>query len=225
MKMRVWNLLFAGLFLILIFPFVFASEHVLTDQEKVDEAYQCLNDKVVGNCDSLSLGEKTFSLLAINKCNSELISDSEIVGSEERCWPSGNCGVKETAQAVIALDNSGSNTDDARDWLLNQNAIPGDIEWFLQIDALNASTCSLKYSSASYSVDILETDSQNPPTQHLLESSVTIVFPLQISPEEQISPPLSKHVSKTFCVLQHLNNPGHEYSFSKLPWQLAPDIQ
>lgn len=154
--MRVWNLLFVGLFLILILPFVFASEHVSTDQEKVDEAYQCLNDKVVGNCDSLSLGEKTFSLLAINKCNSELISDSETVGSEERCWPSGNCNVKETAQAVIALDNVGSNTDDARDWLLNQNAIPGDIEWFLQIDALNASTCSLKYSSASYSVDILE---------------------------------------------------------------------
>ena len=134
---RALSLLFVGLFLILILPFIFATEHDLTDQEKVAEAYQCLTDKVVGNCDSLSLEEKTFSVLAINECNVELISDSENNGE---CWPSGNCNVKATAQAILALDNSGSNKDAAKDWLLGQEAIPGNVEWFLEIDTLNVST-------------------------------------------------------------------------------------
>jgi hypothetical protein len=149
---RALSLLFVGLFLILIMPFVFAEDE-LTEQEKVDEAYQCLTDKVTGNCDSLSLEQKTFSLLAINQCRSELVSDSQNGGE---CWPSGNCGVKETAQAIIALDNSGSGATDAKDWLLNQEAIPGNVEWFLEVDTLNISTCSVAYSGTEYNFDVLE---------------------------------------------------------------------
>ena len=148
------SLLFVGIFLILILPFAFADEHNLLDSEKVAKAYSCLTEKVVGNCEDLSLEEKTFSLLAINKCSSELISDSENSGE---CWPSGNCKVLETAQAIIALDNFGSGTDKAKDWLLNQEAIPGNVEWFLEIDTLNVSTCSVTHASgSSYNFNILE---------------------------------------------------------------------
>jgi len=153
MKGKRWILLFVGLFLILITPFIFTTEHDLSEQVKVDRAYQCLENKVLGNCVSMSLEEKTFSLLAINQCGDELINESE---TDRLCWPSGNCGIKETAQAIIALDNAGLNTDNARNWLLGQGKIPRDVEWFLEVDTLDPTICSVTYSGNTHLFSILE---------------------------------------------------------------------
>jgi hypothetical protein len=141
------------IFLILIsFSFLQAQVSSEEEEEKIDNAYSCLADKVEGECSSLSLEEKTFSLLAINECKEEVIADS----SNEECWPDGSCRLKETAQAVLALDSAGANTDDAQQWLLSQNRTPSDLIWYLQIESNEQTTCSIEYTGFSNTINIGE---------------------------------------------------------------------
>lgn len=158
MGKRAWGLLFVSILLILTASFILADSHDLTEQEKIDDAYQCLEDKTEDKCDSLSTEEKIFSLLAIGECQSELLSASR---NDGECWPkgvTGACDIKTTAQAVIALDNVNADVDSAKDWLKSQKTIPGDIEWFLEIDTQNASSCAITYSSSgqTFNENILE---------------------------------------------------------------------
>jgi hypothetical protein len=139
------------IFLIFIsFSLLQAQVNSTEEQQKIDKAYSCLIDKVEGNCDSLTTEEKIFSLLAINECKQEVIADS----SNEECWPSGNCRLKTTAQAVLALDNVGANTDEAQQWLLSQNRTPFELIWYLQIESSESSQCSLDYGGSSYPINI-----------------------------------------------------------------------
>jgi len=129
---------------LLIFLFVLIlSMFFVTAQNKTDvdkEAYDCLEDKVQGNCDSLSFEEQIFSLLAIGECKDEVLDDSNYMSD-----------TKLTAQAIWALDNAGINTDDADEWLLSQNMTPDDMDWLLQIESTDATTCSITYGGAIYS--------------------------------------------------------------------------
>lgn len=122
------------------------------EQQKIDEAYSCLEDKIEGNCESLPTEEKIFSLLAINECKAEIIDDS----SDEGCWPSGDCSLKTTAQAVLALDNVGANTDKAQQWLLSQNRTPSELTWYLQIESSELTTCGISYTGFSSTIEITE---------------------------------------------------------------------
>jgi len=122
------------------------------EQEKVNNAYQCLEEKVEGNCDSLSTEEKIFSLLAINECKAEVITDS----SDEGCWPADSCRLKTTAQAVLALNSVGANTDKAQQWLLSQNKTPSELIWYLQIESSNQTTCEIEYAGVSRPIEIAE---------------------------------------------------------------------
>lgn len=140
--------------LIISLSFVIAQDdETATDQEKVDEAYSCLREKIdERTCSELSLEEKIFSLLAVNKCKTE-IQDSE---DADDCWPDGNCNIKSTAQAILALDNVGVNTDDAEAWLLLQEAIPREMNWYIQIESDGETTCTIYYDEGDYSVSIGE---------------------------------------------------------------------
>jgi hypothetical protein len=129
-----------------------AQENPTEEQDKVNDAYQCLEDKIEGKCDSLTTEEKIFSLLAINKCKTEVIADS----SNDECWPSGNCKLKTTAQAVLALDNVGVNTDEAQQWLLSQSRAPSELIWYLQIESDEQTTCTIGYTGFSSTITILE---------------------------------------------------------------------
>ncbi len=139
-------------FLLLQFSLVSAAEND-TEQTKVDRAYSCLSDKVSGKCSSLSLEEKTFSVLSLNQCKSELLSDSSNSGE---CWSSSSCTVKDTAQAVLALSKKGTNTDKAQNWLLSQNTTPSEILWYLEIEASEATSCTISYGSSLYTININE---------------------------------------------------------------------
>lgn len=123
-----------------------------TNNDKINSAYQCLGDKIENQtCDSLSTQEKTFSLLSVGECRSELLEDSN--SGENECWPSGSCDLMSTSQAVLALGSSDS--DDARDWIISQNKTASEIEWFLQIDSnAETSSCDIAYDSNEYSVEI-----------------------------------------------------------------------
>ncbi len=139
-----------GVFLIFL---IFASlsflhaQTITNETEKVDQAYQCLSDLIEEKiCESLSTEEKIFSLLALDECETEVTEDS----SGEECWPAGNCQLKMTAQAVLALDNVNQNTDSAQTWLLSQNRTPPELVWYLQIESSEATTCSISYRQQKY---------------------------------------------------------------------------
>ena len=135
------------LIIILIISLIFIPL-IIADEvdDKINNAYSCLEDKVKGNCNSLSYEEKIFSLLAIEECKDEVIADS----SNNKCWPKSGCKIKTTAQAVLALDNVGFNLTDATTWLLSQNAIPLGIEWYLEIESTEATTCTITYNDNSF---------------------------------------------------------------------------
>lgn len=148
------KVLFVVALLFLIFLTSFAlSENQTTEEEKINKAYQCLEDKVEGKCSSLSSEEKIFSLWAINECKTEVVDDS---ADDEKCWPSSSCNIKTTAQAILALDNTNSDTGKAQDWLLSQNTTPSGITWYLEIEGSGVTGCSISYSGSSYNINIGE---------------------------------------------------------------------
>jgi hypothetical protein len=123
----------------------------------VDKAYQCLEDKVddADNCGDLALEEQIFSLLAIGgaDCRSEVQDASD----NDECWPDGNCNIKTTAQAILALSRSSGSlsTGQAEDWLAEQNtSASSDLTWFLEIDSNQATTCSISYSGQNHNLKI-----------------------------------------------------------------------
>lgn len=140
---------FVILFLMLILSAFVSAE---TNQSVDDKGYSCLLAKVGDSCASLSTEEKTFSLLALGKCKTELLADS----SSNQCWPKTGCKVKATSQAILALSQIGSNTSKAENWLTSQNKTFPDIEWFLQIDSANATSCTATYSGTARQFSINE---------------------------------------------------------------------
>ena len=141
------------LIIISIFPLSSAVINATLEKQKINEAYTCLKGKVNTSCDTLTAEERIFSLLAVNQCRTELLSDSF---NEGECWPTGNCRLKTTAQAVIALDNSGSGYQKAQSWLLNQSVGSGDLAWFLEIESPQATSCTISYADLSFNLDIGE---------------------------------------------------------------------
>ena len=108
------GIILSVLILLIIAPFVVA-------QTEAENAVTCLENKVQDKtCDTLSLEEKTFSLLALQQCETELLSDSK---NNYECWPKSDCSIKQTAQAVFALDSVGTSTTSAKNWLLNQTML------------------------------------------------------------------------------------------------------
>ena len=148
--------LFLFIFLIfIIFPLASAALNETQERIKIDKAYNCLENKVntTERCSALTTEEKVFSLLAVGECEAELISDSSNNGE---CWPSSNCRIKTTSQAILALENTGTNTEKAQSWLLNQTRATTDLTWFLEIESPQTASCTVGYSGLSFNVDISE---------------------------------------------------------------------
>lgn len=152
----------AILFLIMFISFVFSEDNLTNtdsgsslseDDEKVNDAYACLENKVSGKCAALSSEEKIFTLLAIGKCKDEVIADA----LSDECWPSSKCEIKRTAQAILALDKSTTyDTNPAQEWLLTQQGSPEDVDWYLQIESDSETTCTITYDGLSHTLDLDE---------------------------------------------------------------------
>ena len=133
--------------IVLFLPFILGAEG---DAEKIALANSCLKDKIdQKKCEFLSIEDKIFSVLAINECNSELRDES----FENECWPSGNCETLTTAKAILALEKN-TNTNKAEDWLISQNATASTMQWFLQIDSIEETLCTITYGGSSYTTTI-----------------------------------------------------------------------
>jgi hypothetical protein len=77
-----------GVFFVLLLLLVFLVLSAFTvraaNETNADvKAYACLENKVKDQCSTLSTEEKIFSLLTIERCKAELLSDS----LAEECWP------------------------------------------------------------------------------------------------------------------------------------------
>jgi len=132
-------------------PFIISQENS-EEEAKVTKAYQCLDNKINNSCSQLTLEQQIFSMLAIGKCSSELKASSK----NNECWPNSSCRIKTTAQAILALSNMETDTSKAEQWLLSQNKTASDLEWYLQIEALNSTKCDISYGSSIYSINIGE---------------------------------------------------------------------
>ncbi len=95
--------------------------------------------------------------MAVGECKSELLEDS----SGNECWPGGSCNIKTTAQAIFALSNVNSNTDDAEEWLLSKEISPRDMKWYLQIESSEQTSCVVSYAGSSYNLEISEDKTLN----------------------------------------------------------------
>ena len=137
-----------ALFVIIILSLIFIVPFIFAAQDKIDNAYSCLQQKIADKtCIQLSTQEKIFSSLALGKCNSELRAEA----TNEMCWPDSGCNLKTTAQATLALQSSLG-----KDWILSKKAAPSDLTWYLQIEPDSASTCTISYGGNDYAVQIGE---------------------------------------------------------------------
>lgn len=153
------------LILALVLPIILAADDATstdssaidTTQENVDKAYTCLESQIdeIG-CEELSPTQKIFSLMATGKCLNNVLSDSK----NNLCWPSDNCDIKTTSQAVLALTRASTSTADAQEWLLAKNDTPEDVDWYLQIESTEESECEIKYSTGGKFSIKVKTDKQ-----------------------------------------------------------------
>ena len=129
---------------VLIALLILNASFIFAQDEAVDtKAYKCLTNKVVGNCDSLSSEDRIFSLLAIGQCKDEVLEDAKY-----------KTDTKSTAQAILALSKAKLDTTDAELWLLNQNMTAPNIDWFLQIESNEETSCSITYAGSPHSITI-----------------------------------------------------------------------
>lgn len=155
MKKGLWLLLFLCLWM----PLVAAAEND-TEESKIDQAFQCLettlNNKTVS---TLSLQESLFSILALGdntRAVQKLDSENRSVTTNQTCWPRASCTVKETAQALLAYQTLGRNTDKIENYLLSKSGPTTGLNWFILIDIENraAASCRLQYGSVERTIAI-----------------------------------------------------------------------
>jgi len=146
------GLLFILFISLLFVSITFISAQNLTAEEvKVVKARSCLSNQI-GDCSSLSVEDKIFSLLSVGQCKDSLFEDSD----NSECWPDGNCGLVPTAQATLALHKTGNLAESSKNWLLSNNRTTTNINWFLEIDAPSGSSCDISYDSTTHDVNINE---------------------------------------------------------------------
>ena len=139
MKSKVLLSLVFSLFLIFFLSNISAE----LNTTQINHGYSCLQNKTA-NC-STSLDDNIFTLLSINTCKSQVLQAS----TNETCWPKGTCNVRQTAQALLALRESGSPTSKVENWLISKNRTASNIEWYLQIESSEATDCSISYGSTN----------------------------------------------------------------------------
>ncbi len=152
---------------LLLLTILFSLLPIISAQEEtteIEKAYTCLEDKLGDNCgDTKSTEQTAFSLLAIGY-DSSLQSDcrSSLENKKQtNCWGStstASCDLKSTSQVILSLDNIGKNTDDYTGWILNKRKLTTDLDWFLEIDANEATTCKIKVNQGSESTFTIKED-------------------------------------------------------------------
>lgn len=133
---------------VMFFPVVFAA-----NPPEIDNAYTCLKDQINSSgCENLPVEQQAFSLLAVGECEQELINAS----ASDKCWPETSCTLKDTSQAILALKQADSdyNSTAAEEWLLSNTKVPENLDWFLEIETNDPSTCTIYYEGEESGVKV-----------------------------------------------------------------------
>tara|TARA_Y100000310_G_scaffold201635_1_gene201739 strand:+ start:481 stop:2325 length:1845 start_codon:yes stop_codon:yes gene_type:complete len=152
-----------GIALLLILTILFTSTLVLADNHteedtgtddvdlsEIEQAYSCLKNKLGDDCaNSNSIEQLSFSLLAMgyDEDVQKNCKDALIAKEEDDSWDDDN--IKLTAQAILALNHVAVNVDPYIEWLLTKAELTDELNWFLQIDAENATTCEIRINEGS----------------------------------------------------------------------------
>ncbi len=132
---------------------------VVENLTKVEKAFECLVNELKPDCSgATTVQQLSFAILAspdniTGKCVDQLLKKNK----SEGCFgDSNNCGIKETAMAILALNHVGKNTTYFESWLTRQNKTASDVEWFLQQDSVGDVDCRLKYDEEDYAFSAKE---------------------------------------------------------------------
>ena len=99
------------------------------DSCKIDNAYICLNEQIdLKSCARLSSDEKVFSLISVGECQSEVTGD-----------PKFQTDLKYTSLALLG----GAGSNGTEKWLISKNRTTDNLDWFLQIETAEPSTCTV----------------------------------------------------------------------------------
>jgi len=143
---------------VFLFAILFVSLVSAQNETVEEKAYSCLQNKVEDKCDNLQIEEQSFSLLASaynSGIKSECIDALKEKSSNNECWPSSGCKIKDTSLALLALNYAKTDTDKIEKWLLSKNKT-SPLEWYLEIDSSTATSCTLTYDTSSKSISISE---------------------------------------------------------------------
>jgi len=143
------KVLFIFLFLLVSSLFFVSAQNQTSQTDVSSKAYSCLDSRIT-DCSSLSVEEKIFAMLATGKCKTEL--NAESLGNE--CWPKSDCEIKTTAQAILALRTG---TTSAENWLLTDQTMTfTGLDWYLQVESNDDTTCTADYSGTTNSFSITD---------------------------------------------------------------------
>lgn len=115
----------------------------------ISKAYQCLQSQVeTKSPNTISLQEAVFGVLALGS-NSKLTSVIESKIKTNNHWEETSNPLKDTAQAMLAYNRIGKNTNDIKNWTLSKSKPATDLTWYLEIDVENheSSECKISYSN------------------------------------------------------------------------------
>jgi len=147
-----------------------------------ERAYSCLESNVRGKCASLTFDEKVFALLALSsksdiasECQAALSGECAPVGGA----PVGGCTIKSTAQAVLALTQSGAPADNKITWLLQKSTAPS-LVWYLQIDTPANTTCQVGYPGTELNVLVKSDGTLSIPNNNCLRARAPYNYWLEI---------------------------------------------
>jgi len=153
MKKKVSIFIFLILILLVNLSIISAEFTAQEEQEKVNLAYNCLKEKIeTVDCTRMSVEQSIFSLLSVGECSTRVLEES----LDSKCWPKSNCDLKTTAQAILALEQIQEDTTIAEEWLMTQNMTPNNLDWFLEVDSLVATTCKTTYGTQAFNFEIME---------------------------------------------------------------------
>jgi len=137
---------------LILLAILFLSPLAITAQdetEDIERAYSCLEDELGTNCgDSKSTEQSVLSLLA-GAYDSGIQSDcKDSINNkkQDNCWgttQTSNCDLKSTSQAILALNHIGGDIEDYINWLLEKKELATNLDWFLEIDANEATICKV----------------------------------------------------------------------------------
>ena len=140
-----------GMVFLLAVLFILSVSFVIAEETN-DKGYDCLEEQVDGKCETLTVEQQAFTVMATGDCSSELEENSK----DDECWPDPNCKLRETALALLALEAINDDTKEVEEWLFNQNKTPDDLTWYLQIDADEETTCQITYTGEDVEVVVGE---------------------------------------------------------------------